>query len=690
MRGSCRSLGGGSKTQERGEQGGGGPTPGARLGGGEAAGADRGMLVGRGVDADAARGACATPCIRESLAAWDASAVQPPPGTPIGCCWATAWLSRANPDRGTFGGTVQHDPLAVRTISAGPPKSGWAGEKPLMAQMDPSTMTSPVHILHKRILDLHNTALSAGLASRRAGLLTGLPQSVIASLPAASTPSEQLLSDLGALSDAAELTDGTVPLIIWLTNAIMLTGSRAESVELQRALAQVGNTSRTTSPQYSQVESTENDGSTPFVAPEFRGLLEVPLRTVRVDGATSAPYSTSLSGFWMAQSSLDFGRMCQDLLEAMGFEVVLRVVDVSREVGFLWRKSVLVAREIATSCPVLVHYRHAPLGLDKTVIMADQASVPDFDCGVKWLMTSAILTPELHEWVNLSAKNNLGSQMRIVDRGIIETWLRRFPEILSRYFPHSASAVTVVHTEAVELMAARRYAEAISVLSAHDDGNHPRFSYLLACCHSRLAQNTNGESPHFDEGLQHLRESARRNYLDFKRTNEAWPIDYTLEEIHADRDLDALRRARLKEFSEVYPVPRQEGGGCFPAGTSIHCVVAERPIEGLVPGDLVQSVDSTRGHQATTRVRIKHETRQAVLIRLNDELLTSPNQPLMSVNGWKEARRLLPGDVLVCHNGLVPLSSTHRVEEAHRVFGLTMDSNPFYFANGYLVHNGKH
>lgn len=76
-------------------------------------------------------------------------------------------------------------------------------------------------------------------ATHRAGLLVGLPPVFVTSLPHATAPGEQILTDLDALSAATALTDGTVPLAVWLRNAIALTGTRKEAATFERILEHV-------------------------------------------------------------------------------------------------------------------------------------------------------------------------------------------------------------------------------------------------------------------------------------------------------------------------------------------------------------------------------------------------------------------------------------------------------------------
>lgn len=86
---------------------------------------------------------------------------------------------------------------------------------------------------------LHGAALSARLGGRRAGLLAGVEAGFVATLPQAATPGEQLLTDLDELNAVRALADGSVPLAIWLGNAVRLAGGRVEVTIFERALDRV-------------------------------------------------------------------------------------------------------------------------------------------------------------------------------------------------------------------------------------------------------------------------------------------------------------------------------------------------------------------------------------------------------------------------------------------------------------------
>ncbi|MEP7126787.1 MAG: hypothetical protein ABJE95_38005 [Byssovorax sp.] len=84
------------------------------------------------------------------------------------------------------------------------------------------------------IHELHAAVLSAGLVRSRDALLTGIDSVFVGGLDSARNPADQILFDLEALNKAGELADETVPLRIWLANAVQLAGPRREAAIFAR------------------------------------------------------------------------------------------------------------------------------------------------------------------------------------------------------------------------------------------------------------------------------------------------------------------------------------------------------------------------------------------------------------------------------------------------------------------------
>jgi hypothetical protein len=93
-----------------------------------------------------------------------------------------------------------------------------------------SSAQVPVTILpRQQIQRVHAAAVAAQLTSSRAALLGGIDLAFVDSLTICTNPSSQILSDLHGLNAAEQLSDGAVPLRIWLENALALAGQRVEA-----------------------------------------------------------------------------------------------------------------------------------------------------------------------------------------------------------------------------------------------------------------------------------------------------------------------------------------------------------------------------------------------------------------------------------------------------------------------------
>ena len=91
-------------------------------------------------------------------------------------------------------------------------------------------------LLHSEIVRLHKAVITAGLAESRTALLSGIDPHFVAQLASPAVPSERILQDLYAMNTVSELADGSVPLAVWLKNAIALSAGRAEAATFQEAL----------------------------------------------------------------------------------------------------------------------------------------------------------------------------------------------------------------------------------------------------------------------------------------------------------------------------------------------------------------------------------------------------------------------------------------------------------------------
>jgi len=94
------------------------------------------------------------------------------------------------------------------------------------------------HLPQARILELvaaFNT-LPVGYNTVRGALVSQISPAFVGLLPDGLPPAIQLMSDLGRLNDVVRLSDGSVPLLIWLNNAATLAaGTEAAAIFLRAA-----------------------------------------------------------------------------------------------------------------------------------------------------------------------------------------------------------------------------------------------------------------------------------------------------------------------------------------------------------------------------------------------------------------------------------------------------------------------
>lgn len=98
---------------------------------------------------------------------------------------------------------------------------------------------------------LHHAALDARLG--RDTLLEGINPFFAAGIPSARSPSEQIFVDLQRMSRARALTDGSVPLLTWLYNAVTLAASLPEMRIFSEAHQRVRGEAPRTEPAYPDV-----------------------------------------------------------------------------------------------------------------------------------------------------------------------------------------------------------------------------------------------------------------------------------------------------------------------------------------------------------------------------------------------------------------------------------------------------
>jgi len=136
-----------------------------------------------------------------------------------------------------------------------------------------------------------------------------------------------------------------------------------------------------------------------------------------------------------------------------------------------------------------------------------------------------------------------------------------------------------------------------------------------------------------------------------------------------------------------------KGGGCFPAGTRIETPLGQVPIETLVRGDAILTIDAS-GFPVETQVEEILVSRNTVWRIDTDHgtLLTTPEHPMALGDGnFCEAGRLHPGKfVRHWENGQIlpaEVINGYRVSEQTLVMNLRVGEPHTFLAENFLVHN---
>ncbi|MFG2639850.1 trypsin-like peptidase domain-containing protein [Streptomyces sp. NPDC048370] len=134
-------------------------------------------------------------------------------------------------------GTPARGP-ATEPATGGDGRGIWSQPPPDSAE---GSVRGVPYLTAEDLVRVRNAALDAGLAEDgvRRLLFAGTTAHFRASLPAMDSPLRQMHSDLDMMNQVERLIDGTVPLEVWLHNAIAQTVDAAPLAVLQRALDDV-------------------------------------------------------------------------------------------------------------------------------------------------------------------------------------------------------------------------------------------------------------------------------------------------------------------------------------------------------------------------------------------------------------------------------------------------------------------
>ena len=153
----------------------------------------------------------------------------------------------------------------------------------------------------------------------------------------------------------------------------------------------------------------------------------------------------------------------------------------------------------------------------------------------------------------------------------------------------------------------------------------------------------------------------------------------------------------------ICPTPVKGGAKCFAAGTLVHTDNGLKPIETIVPGDMVKSMDTVTGEIAYKAVTEIHTNQfdPVGAVTLLDEtdgsetvLSVTASHPFYSAEGaWVHASKLKVGEKLIEDgSGTLTVTSVSFNPNAKSAltYNLTVADYHTYFVgeDGVLVHNG--
>ncbi|MFD9030132.1 trypsin-like peptidase domain-containing protein [Streptomyces sp. NPDC059567] len=135
-------------------------------------------------------------------------------------------------------GSPARGPLTEPGAGGGSGPGLWSQPPPDSAE---AAVRSDPYLSVEEVVRVRNAALEAGLAENavRPLLFAGITAHFRASLPTMDTPLRQLHSDLNTMNQVERLIDGTVPLEVWLRNALAQTVEAGPFTVLQRAMDDV-------------------------------------------------------------------------------------------------------------------------------------------------------------------------------------------------------------------------------------------------------------------------------------------------------------------------------------------------------------------------------------------------------------------------------------------------------------------
>jgi hypothetical protein len=173
-------------------------------------------------------------------------------------------------------------------------------------------------------------------------------------------------------------------------------------------------------------------------------------------------------------------------------------------------------------------------------------------------------------------------------------------------------------------------------------------------------------------------------------TDAGWQTIYKLEYISKNVKVYNLIDVvpNHNYYAQNYLVHNKGGGGCFLAGTRIQTESGYAPIETIVPGQEILSVNEKTGKQEVAKVeRLDRLVAEKYYI-INDDIKVTGEHPFYTIEGIKKVSELKVGDTLRTIGDDTLIVSIETIEEDVQIYNLiNVVPNHNYYANGYLVHN---
>jgi hypothetical protein len=216
---------------------------------------------------------------------------------------------------------------------------------------------------------------------------------------------------------------------------------------------------------------------------------------------------------WKRLSPAHFESFCGDLLRALGFENIHELGgsgDRARDI--ICERTVPFGLGLSAKLRWVIQCKHTLARVDKATLLSDLASAQEHHPDFWWLLTTAQLSPGYSDWLMAMERNPYPFRLDYLDRRTLGRATWEFPRLLGRHFPQRLGSADKLWTAAIDAMVSGEYDNALTMLTRNDDSQHPRISYLQACCHSMLAK-AKSDDAHVVSALESLRAAHNRRYL---------------------------------------------------------------------------------------------------------------------------------------------------------------------------------